>query len=71
MPHDTITYNSVGNRPLPEWLTNQRDGLNTIQPVKTVMKEDHSLGISLGVTGSIIIVTVILLTLRILRKKSN
>jgi len=47
MEQDTIIIDSLTSRPLPKWLTDQRDGLNTLQPVKIEMKEDKSLNISL------------------------
>ena len=36
----------LNNRPLPKWLIDQKEGLNTIQPQKIVMREDNSLKIS-------------------------
>ncbi|MBG0861006.1 MAG: hypothetical protein IQL11_16020 [Bacteroidales bacterium] len=68
MDQDSVTYDSVGNRPLPKWLTDQRDGLNKYQPEVLTMKEDKSLGISVVVTGTVILLTVILLTIYIIRK---
>ncbi len=71
MTPDTLTYDSLAARPLPKWLTDQRDGLNTIQPAKFVMKEDRSLSISFAITGLIILLTVAILTLYFLRKKKK
>jgi hypothetical protein len=71
MDQDTLTYDSLVNRPLPKWLTDQRDGLNTVQPVKNEMKEDNSLGVSFAVTGAIILLVITVLTIVILRKKKN
>ena len=68
MEQDTITYDSLENRPLPKWLTDQRDGLNKYQPEVLVMKEDKSLGISFAVTGTIILLVVIFLTIYVIRK---
>ncbi len=69
MIQDTSAYDSLGERPLPRWLTDQRDGLNTIQPVKMEMKNDRSLGISLGITLGVIFITVIILTYFIFKRK--
>jgi hypothetical protein len=71
MRQDTLTYDSLNERPLPKWLTDQRDGLNTYQPQKLEMKEDHSLEISLIATGAVIIITVTLLTIWFLHKNKQ
>jgi heme/copper-type cytochrome/quinol oxidase subunit 2 len=71
MEQDTIKYDSIGARPLPKWLTDQRDGLNTYQPPKLEMKEDKSLSTSFIATGIFIILTVILLTIYFLRKNKK
>jgi heme/copper-type cytochrome/quinol oxidase subunit 2 len=71
MKQDTIGYDSLEARPLPKWLTNQRDGLNTYQPQQLEMKEDHSLQISLISTGIVILITVLILTIYFLRKNKR
>ena len=71
MKQDTVRYDSLEARPLPKWLTNQRDGLNTYQPEKLEMKEDHSLQISLISTGIVILITVVILTIYFLRKNKR
>ena len=71
MEQDSVRYDSLENRPLPKWLTDQKEGLNTVQPPKIVIKEDRSLGISFGLTAVIIIFIVTLLTVKILKKKKN
>jgi len=71
MVQDSSTYDSLESRPLPRWLTDQRDGLNTVQPVKMEMREDRSLEISFAVTGAIILLAVTVLTLFILLKKKK
>ena len=71
MEQDTISSDSLAGRPLPKWLTDQRDGLNSIQTVMPVIKEDRSLGISLIITGSIILFIITLLTVYVLRKNKN
>ena len=73
MQQDSLTYDSLNNRPLPKWLTDQRDGLNTYQPEVRTIKEDHSLQVSIGLTGAVILLAIIFLTIRwymIRRKKS-
>lgn len=69
MEKDSILNDSLSARPLPKWLTDQRDGLNTIQPVKMEMKEDNSLSVSFFLTGAIIIIVITILTVLTLRKK--
>lgn len=69
MDQDTLTYDTIADRPLPKWLTDQRDGLNTWQPEKIWMKEDNSIAVSFAITGIIILLTVAFLTLSIIRKK--
>lgn len=68
MNQDTLTYRSPDERPLPKWLTDQRDGLNQYQPEILEMKEDRSLGISFMITGAVILLAVAVLTIYILRK---
>lgn len=71
MDRDTLTYDSLENRPLPKWLTDQKEGLNTFQPATLVMKEDKSLSISFALTGVTILLIIAILTIYILRKKKN
>jgi len=71
MNQDSVTYDSLEIRPLPKWLTDQRDGLNTIQPVKMEMKDDRSLTVSLVLTGAFILLAVTILTVFFLRKKKK
>ena len=71
MKQDTVGYDSLEARPLPKWLTEQRDGLNTYQPQKLEMKEDHSLKISLISTATVILITVVILTIYFLRKNKK
>jgi len=68
MGNDTIRYDSLEARPLPKWLTDQRDGLNSWQPPKMEMKEDRSLGVSMVATGVIILLTLMIFTIYFLRK---
>mgnify|MGYP000881308248 CR=1 FL=1 len=68
MKQDTLPYDSLAARPLPKWLTDQRDGRNTWQPEVRVMKEDHALRISLISTGAVILLTILLLTIYFLNK---
>ena len=71
MQIDTLSYDSLDSRPLPEWLIDQKSGISTIQPEEIVMREDHSLTISFVVTGIVIILLVVLITLYINRKHKN
>lgn len=71
MNQDTIGYDSLETRPLPKWLTDQRDGLNTYQPEILEMKEDRSLNISVISTGAVILLTIIFLTFYFLRKNNK
>ena len=71
MQIDTLSYDSLDSRPLPEWLIDQKSGITTIQPEEIVMREDYSLTISFIVTGLFIIFLVALITLYINRKHRN
>lgn len=71
MQIDTLSYDSLDSRPLPEWLIDQKSGITTIQPEEIVMMEDYSLTISFIVTGLFIILLVALITLYINRKHKN
>ena len=71
MDQDTTQYNPTENRPLPKWLTDQRDGLNQYKPEIKVMKEDRSLNISFMITGAVILIVVIILTIMVFRRKRN
>lgn len=65
---DVKATDSLSERPLPKWLTDQRDSLNYWQPVKAEMKDDHYLELTLGTTGLLILLTLIIATRIILRK---
>lgn len=69
MEQDSLKTDSIPERPLPDWLIRQKEGLNTYQPEKLLMKEDRSLQISAAVTGLIIILIIISITIYILRKR--
>ena len=62
MEEDTLKYDSLKPRPLPKWLTDQRDGFNTYQPEKIEFKEDNSLNIAFVSTGIATLLIVIFLT---------
>jgi hypothetical protein len=68
MQKDTLANDSLNNRPLPKWLIDQREGLNTIQPQKIEMREDNSLQISFIVTAVLILLLVLLLTVSFIKK---
>ena len=71
MDQDTTQTNSTEKRPLPKWLTDQRDGLNQYKPEIIEMKEDKSLGVSFMITGAVILIVVFFLTILVMRKKRN
>ncbi len=71
MQNDTISYDSLNNRPLPKWLTDQKDGLNTIQPQKIEMREDNSLKISFIITAFLILLAITVSTIYVLKKFRN
>jgi heme/copper-type cytochrome/quinol oxidase subunit 2 len=71
MQNDTISYDTLNNRPLPKWLIDQKEGLNTIQPQKIVMRKDNSLEISFIVTAIFILLMVAILTVYFLKKHEN
>ena len=65
---DTILYDSLSERPLPKWLTDQRDGLNYYQPEVLVMKDDQTLNLAIVLTGIVIVLVILFLTIYIVRK---
>ena len=71
MQNDTLSYDTLNNRPLPKWLIDQKSGLTTIQPQKIVMREDNSLKISFIVTAIFILLVVAILTVYFLKKHKN
>jgi len=71
MQQDTLTYDSLDDRPLPKWLIDQKSGVTGYQPEELVMKEDHSLEISFIVTGVFIVLLAIFITLYINKKHKN
>jgi len=71
MYQDSTSYDSLAQRPLPKWLTDQRDGLNTLKPVAREMKDDRSLETSFAITGAIILIIIVVLTFIIQRKKKK
>ena len=66
-----MKYDTISNRPLPKWLIDQKEGLNTLQPQQIIMKEDKSLQISFVVTGLFILLIITILTIYILRKNKK
>ena len=68
MQEDTIAYDTINDRPLPKWLTDQKEGLTTVQPQKIEMKEDNSLQVSFVATIAVILLTISVLTVFVLRK---
>ena len=71
MQTDTLVYDSLGSRPLPQWLQDQKSGVTTVQAEELVMKEDHTLKISIIATVIFVILVVSVLTVIIIRKKKN
>jgi heme/copper-type cytochrome/quinol oxidase subunit 2 len=71
MQNDTLVYDSLNSRPLPQWLMDQKSGVTTVQAEELVMKEDHTLKISIIATVIFIVLVVSVLTVMILRKKRN
>lgn len=71
MQNDTLSYDTLNNRPLPKWLIDQKNGLSTIQPQKIMMREDNSLKISFIVTTIFILLAVAVLTVYFLKKHKD
>jgi heme/copper-type cytochrome/quinol oxidase subunit 2 len=71
MQTDSLRYDSLNNRPLPKWLIDQKDGLNTIQPQKIEMRQDNSLKISFLITALLILLAVAISTVYIIKKYRN
>jgi len=71
MRSDSLAYDSLESRPLPQWLTDQKSGVTTIQPEELVMKQDHSLKISLFASLAFILLAVIVWTVYLNKKQKN
>ena len=71
LAYDSLSRDTLDSRPLPKWLTDQKEGLTTLQPEKLEMKEDHALKISFIVTSIFILLLVASLTLYFIRKPKN
>ncbi|MDP3003118.1 MAG: hypothetical protein Q8N38_08325 [Bacteroidales bacterium] len=71
MQNDTLSYDTLNNRPLPKWLIDQKEGMTTIQTQKIVMREDNSLKISFIVTSIFILLAIAILTVYFLKKHKN
>jgi len=68
MQEDTLLYDSLAARPLPKWLTDQKEGLTVYKPREIVIKEDNSLDISIVITSLFTLFLVIILTVWFKRK---
>ncbi|HLP72343.1 MAG TPA: hypothetical protein VK155_05525 [Bacteroidales bacterium] len=71
MEQDSLAADTVPERPLPQWLVRQKEGLNTYTPEKLVMKEDRSIQTSLIITGVFIILVICVLTIYFFRKEQK
>jgi len=71
LAQDTLAQDTLESRPLPKWLTDQKEGLTTMQAEELVMKEDNSLKISFIVTGIFILLIVTILSFYLIRKQKN
>jgi len=71
MEQDSLKYDCISSRPLPKWLIDQKEGLNTIQPQKIIMKDDKSLQVSFAFTGLFILLIISILTIYTLRKNKK
>jgi hypothetical protein len=65
---DSLSYDTLGERPLPKWLTDQKTRNTTAQTEKEVVKKDHSLTISFIATFGFLILVVAVWTLYLIRK---
>ena len=68
MPQDTLIYDTLNARPLPEWLIKQQQAETTGQQEKIIIAEDHSLNNSVAITAVILIIGVVSATIFIKRK---
>jgi len=71
MEQDSLKYDCIRSRHLPKWLIDQKEGLNTIQPQKIIMKDDKSLQVSFAFTGLFILLIISILTIYTLRKNKK
>ena len=70
MEQDTIRYDALENRPLPQWLTYQKAQSQLIEDKEAFIKKDPSLYISLGITLFSVLFVVLIITFRILKRKN-
>lgn len=71
MQDDTLTYDSAAIRPLPKWLTNQKEGLTAAQPEKIFIRDDKSLNMSFALTVILIVIVVAVITVFLTRKQKK
>ncbi len=71
MQPDTVSYDTLDARPLPEWLIDQKEGLTTIQHPNIEMRKDNSLKYSFAITALLIVIAVVISTVYILKKYRN
>jgi hypothetical protein len=71
MQPDTLSYDSLDSRPLPKWLTDQKEGVTTYKPREIIIKEDSSLKMSIVFTGLFVLMVVMILTFYIKRKHKD
>jgi hypothetical protein len=71
MQPDTLSYDSLDSRPLPKWLTDQKEGVTTYKPREIIIKEDNSLKMSIVFTGLFVLMVVMILTFYIKRKHKD
>ena len=65
MREDSIVVDSLEIRPLPKWLTDRKEGLTTYKPRQIIIKEDNSLRNSIIVTGLVVVLVVVVLSIYI------
>ena len=70
MEQDAIRVDSLDNRPLPRWLTDQKAQSQLIDDKEEFIRKDSSLSVSLSVTLVLVLLLVSLFTFRILRRKN-
>jgi len=71
MQEDTIVYDSLAVRPLPKWLTDTKDGV-TLKPVPEMkIRNDRTIDISVAFTIGALLLSVVILTIIINRKKNK
>ena len=69
MQQDSLTYDTTASRPLPKWLTDQKEGITLYKPREVIVKEDHSLVVSFVITGLAVLFLVVFISILVKKRR--